>query len=142
MTFSTKPRAFAHTSVATALLLAYGSQAWAVEFETENGWTGSVNTTLSLGASWRAENPDPKLYSAGDGALVGGLPTGSAGTNTDSGTLNWGKDDRFATPVKAVIDLAMRKGDLGLGPGRRLARFPRSGRLARAATFPREPHAM
>lgn len=102
----------ARTIIAAALVLAYGGQAQAFEFETEEGWKGSFNTTISAGASWRAEGPDSKLFSQGSGARIGEMG-GTGGTNTDSGTLNWDKGDRFTTPVKLLAELSMRKGDLG-----------------------------
>jgi hypothetical protein len=100
------------TAVAAALALAYGGQAQAFEFETESGWKGSFNNTISLGSSWRAEAPNSKLFSAGDGNRIG-VPGGTGGTNTDSGNLNWDKGDRFATPLKLVSELSMRRGDMG-----------------------------
>lgn len=114
MELTKKPGGLAPTSIAAALLIAHGGQAQAVELETEGGWKGTVSTTLSIGASWRAEDPDPKLYSKADGARIPGIPSGSGANNTDGGNLNWGQGERFSTPVKAVIDLAMHKGDLGV----------------------------
>lgn len=108
-----RPGIFTHTTLATVILLAYGSPAHAVEFETEGGWKGSVNTTLSAGASWRAESPDSKLFSAAEGNRIG-VPGGTGATNTDSGNLNWDKGDRFSTPLKAVMELSMRKDEMGL----------------------------
>lgn len=102
----------ARTTIAAALVLAYGGQAQAFEFEAEDGWKGSFNTTISAGASWRAEGPNSKLFSKGDGDRIGELG-GTGGTNTDSGTLNWDKGDRFTTPVKVLAELSMRNGDLG-----------------------------
>lgn len=101
------------TSVAAALLLACGGQAKAFEFETEDGWKGTFNNTISIGASWRAESPDSGLYSGPDGVRAGYGRRGTGGSNTDSGNLNWDKGDRFATPVKLLSELSMRKGDLG-----------------------------
>lgn len=95
-----------------ALMLAFSGGANAFEFETETGWRGSFNNTVSIGASWRAEEADAKLYSRGDGLAIG-KSDGRGATNTDSGTLNWGKGDRFSTLVKLVSELALSKGDLG-----------------------------
>lgn len=103
-----------HTSLAAALLMIYGGQAQAVEFETEGGWQGNWNTTASVGSSWRTKDADPGLYSAKDGARIPGLAAGTGGTNTDSGTLNWGKGDRFSTPIKVVSDVSLKKGDMGM----------------------------
>lgn len=100
-------------SLATTILLAYGSQAGAFEFETEGGWRGSFNNTLSVGASWRTEAPSARLYSNADGIRAGYGPGGTGGSNTDSGNLNWDKGDRFATPLKLLSELSLRKGDMG-----------------------------
>lgn len=87
--------------------------AGAVEFKTEDGWRGNLSTTVSIASSWRAEAPDSRLYSAGDGVRIG-LPAGTGGTNTDSGTVNWDKGDRFSTPIKALVDFSLRKNDMGM----------------------------
>ena len=60
-------------AIAAAVALAYGVPAQAFEFQTENGWLGSFNNTISVGASWRAEGPNRKLFSAGDGNRIGEL---------------------------------------------------------------------
>ena len=46
----TSPRA-----MALAVLAATSLPAAALEFSTDAGWNGSVNTTLSASASWRAD---------------------------------------------------------------------------------------
>lgn len=102
----------ARTALAVALMVAFSGAANAFEFETENGWRGSFNNTVSVGASWRAEEADPKLYSRGDGLAVG-KSDGRGGTNTDSGTLNWGEGDRFSTLFKLVSELSLSKGEMG-----------------------------
>lgn len=105
---------FALTRCSVAVIAAIcGADAFAVEFQTEDGWRGNITTTVSLASSWRAEGPDSKLYSAGDGARTG-LPAGTGGTNTDSGTVNWGKGDRFSTPLKVLVDFSAKKGDMGV----------------------------
>jgi hypothetical protein len=101
------------TTLATVLLLAYGAQAGAFEFETEGGWKGSFNNTLSVSSSWRAEAPSSGLYSNADGIHAGYGPGGTGGSNTDSGTLNWDKGDRFSTPFKLLSELSLRKGEMG-----------------------------
>lgn len=53
---------------AVAVVVACASMsAQAFDFETESGWKGIVNTTVSLASSWRAENPNSKLYANGSG---------------------------------------------------------------------------
>jgi uncharacterized protein DUF1302 len=98
---------------ASALVLVVSTPVAAFEFETDGGWRGSFNNTVSLGASWRAQSPDPKLYSAGDGAAAGYSKPGKGGSNTDSGDLNWDKGDRTSTLFKLVSELSLTKGDMG-----------------------------
>ena len=45
--------------------------ATAIEFEFENGGKLNWNTTVSVGASWRAEDPSRELYTRADGSLIG-----------------------------------------------------------------------
>ena len=87
--------------------------AHAFELKLEDGWKGSLDTTVSLGTSWRMQSADPKLYSAADGARIPGIPTGTGGSNTDSGNLNWDKGDQFSTLLKVTSDLSLSKGDMG-----------------------------
>jgi hypothetical protein len=95
----------------TAVALACAVPAHALNFQTENGWNGQWNTTLSLGSQWRAEGQDNELYSAANGALVG--KTGGLGDKIDSGNLNYDKGDRFSTIGKFVTDLSLRRGNMG-----------------------------
>lgn len=108
-----KPLHRAVTTLAAALWLAHGGHAAAFGFETESGWRGSFNNTLSIGASWRTEAPDPALFSNADGLRAGYGAGGTGGSNTDSGNLNWDKGDRFSSPVKLLSELSLSKGDLG-----------------------------
>lgn len=97
----------------SVLALVVSSPAAAFEFDADGGWQGTFNNTVSIGASWRAQSPDPKLYSAGDGAAAGYSKPGKGGSNTDSGNLNWDKGDRISTLVKLVSELSLTKGDMG-----------------------------
>ncbi|MCC6193563.1 MAG: DUF1302 domain-containing protein [Burkholderiales bacterium] len=108
-----KSSRLAATTLAAALLLASATHARAFEFETEGGWKGTFNNTISAAASWRAQAPDSALYSEADGIRAGYGPGGTGGSNTDSGTLNWDKGGRFATPIKLLSELSLHKGDLG-----------------------------
>lgn len=101
------------TLLATAFLAAFGGQASAFVFETESGWKGSFNNTLSVGSSWRAVNPDSALYSSADGQRAGYGAGGTGGANHDSGNLNWKKGERFSTPIQWVSELSVRRNDAG-----------------------------
>jgi len=86
--------------------------AHALELKLEDGWKGSLDTTVSLGTSWRMQAQDPKLYAPGNGTPIG-ITGGLGATNTDSGNLNWSKGDQFSTLLKVTSDLSLSKGDLG-----------------------------
>jgi hypothetical protein len=112
-------------AVIGTVLASYAGGASALEFEMENGTRVNWNTTISVGSSWRAEEPHPELFTKADGSLIGigNTPTvpgtrpgpgeGLAGNQADSGTLNYDKGDRFSTPIKLITDVEVRKGDFG-----------------------------
>jgi len=113
-------------TVIGAVLASFSSGTSALEFETETGTRVIWNTSISVGSSWRAEEPSPELFTRADGSLIGigstPLPLftapnpgdGLAGNQADSGTLNYDKGDRFSTPIKLVTDIEVRKGDFGM----------------------------
>jgi hypothetical protein len=114
-------KSFTALSLSIAALFAVPT-AQAFELKLEDGWKGSLDTTVSLGTSWRMQSADPKLYSAGNSSagptpfnpnFVAGIPVGSGGTNTDSGNLNWDKGDQFSTLLKVTSDLSLSKGQMG-----------------------------
>lgn len=110
MQYRTKSRSLLHPLAWAVSLVASGT-AHAIAFQTESGWEGEWNTTLSVGSQWRAENQDNGLYNAANGASVG--KSGGTGGPVDAGNLNYDKGDRFSTIGKFVTDLSMRKGDFG-----------------------------
>ena len=100
-------------AVAVGTVLAgYFGVAGAAQWRLDNGTQVIWNTSISMGASWRAQSPSNELYSRVDGQLLG-LKDGVGGSNTDSATLNYGSGDRFSTPLKLVTDLELRKGRFG-----------------------------
>ena len=114
-------------AVIGSVLAAYAGSASALEFESESGVRVNWNTTLSIGSSWRASNPSRELYTYADGSLLGrysstpqavGTPVppgfGTAGNwSAGEAALNYGKGDRFSTPLKLLTDLEIRKGNFG-----------------------------
>ncbi|MGB5103684.1 MAG: DUF1302 domain-containing protein [Steroidobacteraceae bacterium] len=113
-------------AVIGSVLAGYAGNATALEFEFENGATLNWNTTLSAGASWRAEDPSRRLYTRADGSLIGlysapfipgtkvGPRDGLAGNHAaGDGNLNYEKGDRFTTPFKIITDLELKKGRFG-----------------------------
>ena len=94
-------------------IVSFDKLAYAIEFESDD-WSGSLNTDISIGSSFRNQEPDPKLYSAPDGVRAGLSRTGLGETNTDSGNVNYAKGDAWSTLIKATIDYSLRKDDFGL----------------------------
>ena len=58
-------------TVIGAVLASFSSGTSALEFETENGTRVIWNTAISVGSSWRAEEPSPELFTKADGSLIG-----------------------------------------------------------------------
>ncbi len=129
MTIDTKIRDRRSAVLAAAIgtvLASYAGGAAALEFELENGATINWNTTLSAGASFRAEEPSRRLYTRADGSLIGlytsplipgtavGPKDGLAGNHAaGDGNLNYDKGDRYTTPFKLITDVEFKKGGFG-----------------------------
>lgn len=87
-----------------ALALPLGAQAL------ELNWgevTGSLDTTVSAGASWRMEDREKALIAIANGG-TGRSPNG------DDGNINYDKGDMISGAVKATHDLELKYGDVGL----------------------------
>jgi hypothetical protein len=114
-------------AVVGSVLAGYAGGASALDFEFDNGGRLNWNTTLSVGTSWRAENPSRQLYTRADGSLIGlydpaPLLPGTANNPKDGlagnqasgdGNLNYAKNNRFSTPLKVISDLEYKKGGFG-----------------------------
>lgn len=61
-------------AMAVAVMSACASSAFAIEFETEGGWRGSVNTTIGISSAWRMQAPDKTLIMAKNAAAAGEVP--------------------------------------------------------------------
>ena len=69
------------TAIAAAFAASYAGPASAVPIQTEN-WSGSWDTTVTLGALWRVENPDCRLIANANGGC-------GRSANGDDGNLNY-----------------------------------------------------
>lgn len=114
----------------SAVAMTLTGSAMAIEFEMDNGWKGSLNTTLSASSSWRAENPDKSMVNATN-AWQSGLYTppataataaaktaaavadGYHGNPTDDYNLNYRKGDQYSELYKFVTDLSLSKDGMG-----------------------------
>lgn len=84
----------------------------AMPIDLGDDWEANWDTTLSVGAEWRATNPDKKLYVAGNGARVG-LSGGLGGTSSDANTLNTRNGDLVSDLYKVVSDFEVKHDDMG-----------------------------
>jgi len=113
-------------TVVGAVLASYAGSVSALEFDFENGGRLNWNTTISVGSSWRAEDPSRWLYTRADGSALGmyseplipGTPVGPkdglAGNHAaGDGNLNYEKGDRFTTPFKLITDVEYKKDNWG-----------------------------
>lgn len=100
-------------AVSASCLLLASSATHGIDLKLEDGWSGSLATTVSLGTSVRNQSPDPLLYSLGNGVRAGLGNQGLGGSNTDSGNVNYAKGDAFSTLVRVNSELSLQKGDSG-----------------------------
>ncbi len=113
-------------SVIGTVLASYAGSASALEWESDSGVRINWNTTLSVGSSWRAQNPNKLLYGYSDASLIGrnAVPfanstpqpggTGTAGNwSAGEAALNYASGDRFSTPFKLISDVEVKKGRFG-----------------------------
>ncbi len=113
-------------AVIGTVLAGVAGSASALEWEFDNGGRLNWNTTLSMGSSWRASDPNRLLYTKGDGSLIG-LTSGPRAPGTGVGPrdglagnqaagiadLNYAKGDIFSAPFKALTDVEYKKGSFG-----------------------------
>ena len=95
--------------MATAVAVALGASApsQSFEFTSASGEvTGSFDTTLSLGARWRMEKPDPALIGIANGGTARSV-------NEDDGNLNWDRGDLVSLTAKATHDLELNYRNYG-----------------------------
>lgn len=102
-------RIFSSFVLATAIT-GMSTAANAVRFDVGE-WDGTVNTTVSLGTSWRMQDPDTALYSAEDAAEIGIEP--GTGGKAGSGNINYAKGDRFSTVGKFLTEVSLQKDYMG-----------------------------
>jgi Protein of unknown function (DUF1302) len=92
--------------LAIALALA-ASPAFAYQFTfPDYGIEASLDTTLSYGVAWRAQQRDPSLIGIANGGT-------SRSVNEDNGDLNFDRGNRFANVVKATVDAEVKWRNFG-----------------------------
>jgi hypothetical protein len=93
-------------------LAAGGKPLCAQPFDLGDGWQGSLNTTVSVGSTWRADNRDSRLFKKNDGASIG-LSGGTGGASSDANTLNYDQGDQVSAIGKLVSDLEIKRDEMG-----------------------------
>ncbi len=104
-----KQKAWALSAIAVACL-----QAHAYEVKLENGVEVKVNSTVTLGTQIRASDPSPDAYSAAVSPYVPGVPPGKLAGQNGGPNLNFAKGDQISTVLKGVVDVDVKRGNIGL----------------------------
>jgi len=68
---------------------------------------GSLDTTLTVGAAWRAEDRDKDALAQGNQGIGPGT-TGASSTTTDDGNWNFAKNKTYSKRVSGTTDLLLR----------------------------------
>ena len=95
-------------SAALALFaLGTGVPANAIDIQTDNGWTGSFDTSISLTEGWRVKSQDSSLI---------GIPEGGTArnVNADNGDLNYRTGQPFTQALKLVMELSLKYQNYGM----------------------------
>jgi hypothetical protein len=104
-----KYEAFQPQLLAVAVALGVSAQAQAIDFNIGE-IQGQFDSSLSIGASWAAADPDPKFVSNFNSVGANG---NSSARNADDGRLNFKKGETFSKIFKGVHDLELKYGDSG-----------------------------
>jgi hypothetical protein len=86
-------------AVAAALAASYAAPALAVPIETDN-WTGSWDTTLSYGGTWRVQSPDCRIIANANGGC-------GRSANIDDGNLNFGTGS-VSSAIKGTSEIELK----------------------------------
>lgn len=95
-------------------LMAACLQAQAYDFQTEGGLQGKLNGVVTLGTQIRTSDPSPDAYSVVVSPYVSGVPAGKLAGQNGGPDLNFYKGDQISTVLKGVIDLDLKKDNVGL----------------------------
>lgn len=94
-------------AAAIALSISAITSVQAVEYQSDD-WTISFDSTWSVGASWRLDDPNPKFVGISNGGTA-------FSTNGDDGNLNFESGDAFSKVIKGLHELDLNyKDDFGL----------------------------
>jgi hypothetical protein len=106
--------AYTHKLWTLTALAAACLQAQALEFKTDDGLQGKLNGVISFGTQLRANDPSPDAYSSVVSPSVPGITKGNLAGQNGGSDLNFYKGDQISTVLKGVVDLDLRKDNIGL----------------------------
>ena len=108
-------------SLSLAVALAgFAGQAQAFEFGSQDGFNGTVNTTVGYGIGWRTEDPaddlvgkayfNPMVSALGLGTGAQRAAQGRYSVNGDDGDIAYEKWSPISNAVNATVEISMRYG--------------------------------
>ncbi len=108
-------------AMATALALAgLGGQAQAIQFGDQDGFHGTINTTLGYGIGWRTQDADddligkaqfdPTVSALGLGSAAQRAARGRYSVNGDDGNLAFDQWSPISNAVTATVELTLNYG--------------------------------
>ena len=117
----TRHPALSTLSLALAFALAgFASQAQAFEFGSQDGFNGTVNTTIGYGIGWRTQDAsddlvgkaqfNPLVSALGLGSPNQRLAQGRYSVNGDDGDLAYEKWSPISNAVNATVEISLRYG--------------------------------
>ena len=89
-------------------------QAAAIDFSFGDGFEGRFNGAVTWGSQIRSESPSPQVYSDWPSRSVTGLSRGILQGQTGGSDLNFAKGEAVSSVLKAVLDLDLKKDNVGL----------------------------
>ncbi len=89
-------------------------QAQAYDFQTEDGLQGKINGVVTFGTQIRANDPSPSAYSAVVSPSVPGVAPGKLAGQNGGPDLNFYKGDQISTVLKGIMDIDLKKNNVGL----------------------------
>lgn len=109
--FNKKCKIAAIAAAVGGALLAASSQAAEFYFGEDDSISLTINSEVSVGASWLMNDPARETYFQGN--TFNGINGTGAGSATDDGSLNFGDGDMFSQVYKGFTDFDINAGDFG-----------------------------
>lgn len=98
--------------IAAFALASISLPAVAMDFKLGDDVEGKLSATVTAGTMIRTESPDPNVAGALSSSRVG-IPSGQLGGNAGGSDLNFQKGQPVSTVLKTVVDLELKRQNLG-----------------------------